>query len=67
MKSLAKVIVTFIALLTAGIIIVVTSGFYVEGNNLLVLINVGSAIIGGSLAFFLVEVFRWDKRKNTVK
>ncbi len=63
----AKVVITFSVLVAAGAIMIATAGSFVAGYHQIVLSNMGSAIIGGSLAFFLIEMFRWDREHNKGK
>ncbi len=62
-----KAIITFAVLLIAGVILIATADKYIAGYGLVVLGNIGTAIIGGSLAFFLIEMFRWDREQNKGK
>ena len=59
-----KAIITFAVLVAAGVIVAVTGGRLATGNDQMVLANMGSAIVGGSVAFFLIEMFRWDRKRK---
>lgn len=54
---LTRTVVTFAVLAVAGIGMVVSAGNLVNPFDQTVLISVGTAIFGASLAFFLVRVF----------
>ncbi|MFC2015232.1 hypothetical protein ACFLUP_04505 [Chloroflexota bacterium] len=62
-----KAIIIFSVLVAVGAIITATADSFVAGYHQVVLANMGSAIVGGSLAFFLVEMFRWDREHNKGK
>ncbi|MFC2038707.1 hypothetical protein ACFLUG_02940 [Chloroflexota bacterium] len=58
-----KAIITYTVLVIVGVVVTVTAGSYATGYERVVVANLGSAIFGGSLAFFLVEMFRWDRER----
>jgi hypothetical protein len=62
-----KAIITFAVLVAAGAIVAATGDKFVTGYDQIVLANMGCAIVGGSLAFFLIEMFRWDRERNKTK
>ncbi|MFC1920960.1 hypothetical protein ACFLYQ_04460 [Chloroflexota bacterium] len=62
-----KTIITFSVLVATGAIMSATADSFVAGYHQVVLSNMGSAIVGGSLAFFLIEMFRWDREQNKGK
>jgi hypothetical protein len=65
MKKLnVKAIVIFSALATAGISLNASSASIAAGVQQIVIADVGSAIFAGSLAFFLVEMFRWERERQ---
>lgn len=59
--KLVKIITLFVLLTVIGI--GMTTGAMRLGDELAraVLMNIGSAIFGGALAFYLIEMFRWDE------
>jgi hypothetical protein len=63
-KFPVKATITFAVLVVAGVIVTATAGNYVTGYDQVVVANLGSAIFGGGLAFFLIEMFRWDRKRN---
>jgi hypothetical protein len=59
--------VLFAALTVAGTVLVATADRLVAGFDQTVMGEMGSAIFGGGLAFFLVEMFRWARERNASK
>lgn len=58
-RELVRAIIVFVALLVAGIVLAVGVPSAVDSAfDKAALISMGSAIVGGALAFFLVEMFR---------
>jgi hypothetical protein len=57
-------IIIFAVLAATGVSLTAISGNIASGFQQVVLANIGSAIFAGSLAFFLVEMFRWARRKD---
>ena len=57
-------IIIFAVLAATGVSLTAISGSIASGFQQVVLANIGSAIFAGSLAFFLVEMFRWARRKD---
>jgi hypothetical protein len=60
-SQLVKVIAVFVGLVLMGVGLTVGSQFIPGSFEQSVLINIGSAILGGSLAFFLIEAFRIER------
>ena len=60
-----KAVITFVVLVVAGAILSATAGNYLSGGDQIVVTTMGGAVVGGSLAFFLIEMFRWDRERNT--
>lgn len=63
----ARAAVLFVALAVAGTVLVATADRLTNGFHQTVLAEMGSAIFGGGLAFFLVEIFRWARERNASK
>ncbi len=61
----AKTVAVFIALGAAGITVTSIAGKLVDGYNQTVLSEIGSAVFGGALAFFLVQIFAWTGRRDS--
>ena len=58
-REMFRAIIVFVALLVAGIVLAAGVTSFVESAlDKSVLVSMGSAIVGGALAFFLVEMFR---------
>ncbi len=57
-------IIIFAVLAATGVSLTAISGNIASGFQQVVLANIGSAIFAGSLAFFLMEMFRWVRSKN---
>lgn len=57
-------IIIFATLAATGMVLASISGNIVDGFEQLVMLNIGSALFAGSLAFFLVEMFRWARERN---
>ena len=58
-KEMFRAIIVFVVLLIAGIVMAVGVTSLVESAlDKSVLVSMGSAIVGGAVAFFLVEMFR---------
>ncbi|MFC2009837.1 hypothetical protein ACFLT6_00310 [Chloroflexota bacterium] len=62
-----KAVITFAVLVAAGVTITATADSFVTRYHQIVLTNMGSAMVGGSLAFFLIKMFRWDREHNNGK
>ena len=61
-RELARAIIVFAVLMIAGIVLALGATSFVESAlDKSVLISMGSAIVGGALAFFLVEMFRQNR------
>lgn len=56
-KRLAQAAVVFAGLVSGGAAMVVVGSRLVAGTNGGVLMHIGTAVVGGALAFFLVEGF----------
>lgn len=52
--------ITFIALAGAGISLAVVAPELAGETQPVTVVAIGGAMFGGSLAFFLAELFRWD-------
>jgi hypothetical protein len=63
----AKAVVLFVALAAAGITLAAMASELATGSDQTVLGEIGISIFGGSLAFFLVEMFHWDRERKTGK
>ncbi len=60
--QLRQVVIVFVVLTVVGVgMVVLAQNILVEYERQL-LIGLGSAIFGGSLAFFLIEAFRYNRR-----
>jgi len=62
-QSLVKAIITFAVLVAGGIVLSVVGSSNTSGGDQIVMAAMGSALVGGSLAFFLIEMFRLDREK----
>lgn len=62
-SQLIKVTTVFTGLMILGLGITIGAQFIDSAYEHNVLVNIGSAIVGGSLAFFLVEVFRLERER----
>ena len=62
-QSLLKAIITFAVLVAGGIVLSVVGVSNTSGGDQIVVSTMGSALVGGSLAFFLIEMFRLDREK----
>jgi protein-S-isoprenylcysteine O-methyltransferase Ste14 len=61
-RELVRTVIVFVALLVAGIVLAVGVPSAVESAfDKSVLVSMGSALVGGALAFFLVEMFRQNR------
>jgi hypothetical protein len=61
-SQLVKVTIVFVLLAVAGVGMAAAASVLADTSaDQAILINVGSAIFGGALAFFLVEMFRWAR------
>jgi hypothetical protein len=60
-SSITKATIVFAVLFTAGVVMVVAPFRLATGDLHQVLIPVGSALIGGALGFYLVEMFAIDR------
>jgi|GEM_PF-6839350 len=58
---LISAVVVFVALTVAGVGMAVSARSIDDTFSQLVLVNVGAAIFGGGLAFFLVQMFWWAR------
>ena len=56
--------ITFIALAAVGIGLAVVAPDLVSEPRSVAFMAVGGATFGGSLAFFLAELFRWDRDRS---
>ncbi len=63
-ESPIATIIVFAFLGIAGVLMTVFAGNITIGFNQTILANLGSAILGGALAFFLVEMFRWSRERK---
>ena len=54
---LARTVITFVALAIAGVSMAASAKILLDGVEQIILIAVGSAVFGASLAFFLVRFF----------
>ena len=59
--QLVKIVVVFAFLVASGVGMMVSSGSIGGPFEQDVLMHIGSALFAGGLAFFLVEIFRWDR------
>jgi hypothetical protein len=62
-----KAVIVFGLLSAAGISLAMMSASITSGAEQIAIASVGSAIFAGSLAFFLIEMFQWDRERNTNK
>lgn len=62
-SQLLKATTVFAGLVILGVGMTVGAQFIDGAFEQNVLVNIGSAIVGGSLAFFLVEVFRLERER----
>ncbi len=63
-ESPMATIIVFAFLGIAGVVMAVVGGNNVTGFNQTILVNLGSAVFGGALAFFLIEMFRWSRERK---
>ena len=66
-KLTIRAIIVFAVLAAAGIVLAAMSTNIVNGPQQGVLSDIGSALFAGSLAFFLVEMFRWARERKPGK
>ena len=62
-NPLIKIVVVFILLTVLGIGMATGALQIADELTRAVLMNVGSAIFGAALAFYLIEMFRWDRER----
>jgi hypothetical protein len=62
-----KATTVFAALTVAGTVMAVMAGEVATGFEQTVLAEMGSAMFGGSLAFFLIEMFHRERERNSDK
>jgi|WetSurMetagenome_2_1015567.scaffolds.fasta_scaffold655775_2 hypothetical protein len=62
-----RAFIIFATLAATGVVLASISGNIFYGFQQLVMLNIGSALFAGSLAFFLLEMFRWDRERNASK
>lgn len=60
-EQVFKTTITFVSLLVAGIGLAVSARLLQQPVEQMVMVGVGSALIGGSLAFFLNQMFNLDR------
>lgn len=60
-EQVFKTTITFVLLLFAGIGLAVSARLLQQPVEQIVMVGVGSALIGGSLAFFLNQMFNLDR------
>ena len=60
-EQVIKTTITFVVLLVAGIALAVSSRFLQQPIEQMVMVGVGSALIGGSLAFYLNQMFNLNR------
>ena len=63
-QSLVKAVITFAILVAGGVVLSVVGAKNLSGGDQMVVVTMGSALVGGSLAFFLVEMFRLDRESK---
>lgn len=56
-----KATITFVLLLVAGLGLAVSARFLSGASEQMVMVGVGSALVGGSLAFYLNQMFNLDR------
>ena len=61
-SEVIKVTIIFALLTIAGVGMAVGSANLVDAHSQQVLVSLGSALFGGALAFFLVQMFALDHR-----
>lgn len=61
--QLVQTVVAFVALLIAGVGMIIAARTLETQINQQVLMHIGGAMVSGGLAFFLIEMFRWDRDK----
>lgn len=64
-SEIIKATAVFVGLVVLGVSLTVLSKFIAGNVEQNILINIGSAILGGSLAFFLIEMFRLDRESRS--
>ncbi len=62
-QLLVKATIVFIGLLVLGVGMAVGAQFTDGAFEQSVLVSIGSAIVAGGLAFFLIEAFRYDRER----
>ena len=63
----AKAVALFAVMAGAGTLLTATADRLATGFHQTVLAEIGSAIFGAGLTFFLVEVFRWARVRRFIK
>lgn len=61
-QELIKLTITFVLLSVAGIGMVVSAQLLPEAFQQMALVGIGSALVAGSLAFYLNQMFNLDRR-----
>ena len=60
-QNIFKVTITFGLLTLAGIVVVILAQLLPETMQQMALVGIGSALVAGSLAFFLNQMFNLDR------
>jgi hypothetical protein len=61
-QEIIKVTVTFVVLTAAGVGVVIAAQLLPEAFQQMALVGVGSALVAGSLAFYLNQMFNLNRR-----
>jgi hypothetical protein len=63
-KQVFKTTVTFVMLLIAGVGLAVSARVMQQPLEQMVLVGIGSALVGGALAFYLNQMFNLDRETS---
>ncbi len=65
-QMMLRVVIAFAGLTIAGVLLALSSRLASNTLDQYILVSLGAAIVGGALAFFLVQVFwlEWEKGKQ---
>jgi hypothetical protein len=61
-QNIFKVTITFVILTAAGVGMVIAAQLLPEAFQQMALVGIGSALVAGSLAFYLNQMFNLDRR-----
>ena len=63
-QDIFKLTISFVLLTAAGVVIVVAAKLLPETFQQIALVGIGSALVAGSLSFYLNQMFNLDRRSK---